>query len=296
MSNFLPKPLVGIITGFSYGIITIFWATLIFLTSLVQWIPIPKWKKLCHRFMNNCPVYWNDMGNSVINFMCNIEWDIRGVENLQYNDWYLVVCNHQTWPDIVVLQKVFNRKIPPLKFFIKKELLWTLPIITWACWQLDFPFMERYTKKFIEKYPEKKGKDMETTRKSCEKFKNIPTTIVTYLEGSRFTEEKQQRQNSPFKNLLRPRAGGLAFTLGVMGEYLHKILDVTIVYPEKVPTMWDYFCGRVKKIIVHVETLPIPRDMIGDYENDRNFRTHIQMWSNHIWKKKDELIDSLRKP
>jgi len=49
--------------------------------------------------------------------------------------------------DILVLEKVFNRKVPMLKFFIKKELLWTLPVAGWAAWLLDFPFMERYHKR-----------------------------------------------------------------------------------------------------------------------------------------------------
>ena len=55
-------------------------------------------------------------------------WDVEGVETLDRSEWYLVLANHQSWVDIAVLQRIFHRKIPFLKFFIKKELLW-LPIL-----------------------------------------------------------------------------------------------------------------------------------------------------------------------
>ena len=54
------------------------------------------------------------------------------------------VSNHRSWVDILVLQAVFNRRIPFLKFFLKQQLIW-VPFLGLAWWALDFPFMRRHS-------------------------------------------------------------------------------------------------------------------------------------------------------
>lgn len=291
----LMAPLTGIVALLLYSLNTIVCSLLLFIAALLHLFPIPTWQRFCHNIMHKAPVYWADGNNFIERMTAKTEWDIQGTEQLKVNDWYLLICNHQSWADILVLERVFNRKIPMLKFFIKKELLWTLPLAGFAAWLIDFPFMERYSKSFLAKHPELKGKDIETTRKSCEKFKNIPTALISFAEGTRFTKEKHAHQASPYRNLLRPKAGGIAFTLNAMNNSLHTLLNVTIIYPKTTPNMWDYFCGRIKKIAVRVEALPISNDLIGDYENDRAFRVYFQQWINGVWEKKDQLIDNVIK-
>ena len=176
------------------------------------------------------------------------------------------------------------------KFFLKKELLWSLPIASWACWLLDYPFMHRYGKAFLAKHPELKGKDIENTKKACEKFKHIPTTVTSFVEGTRFSEEKKQHQQSPYQYLLRPKAPGIAFALATMGNYFNNILNITIVYPDGKINLWDFICGNVKNVIVHIDVLPVTADLLGNYENDRDFRIYFQGWLNQLWQQKDTLI------
>jgi 1-acyl-sn-glycerol-3-phosphate acyltransferase len=159
----------------------------------------------------------------------------------------LVVANHQSWVDILVLQKVLNRKVPFLKFFLKKDLIY-VPVIGLCWWALDFPFMQRYSAAFLARHPHLKGKDVSTTRKACEKFRYKPVSVMNFLEGTRFTPEKHDKQQSPFSNLLKPKAGGISFVLNAMGEHLHKLLDVTIYYPKGAPSFWDYISGNVHNI------------------------------------------------
>src|SRR3546814_21162210 len=85
---------------------------------------------------------------------------------------------------------------------------------------------------------------------SCEAFRDQPALILNFLEGTRFTEAKRQNQKSPYQHLLRPKSGGFAFTLSALGEQLHSLLDVTIVYPEGSRGFWDFLCGRVRHVIV----------------------------------------------
>ena len=121
------------------------------------------------------------------------------MDGLARHEWYLMTSNHQSWADILVLQKVTNRRVPSLKFFLKQELIW-VPLLGLAWWALDFPFMKRYSRAQLEKRPELKGKDMETTRKACEKYAHYPVSVMNFFEGTRFTEEKHRQQNSPYRH------------------------------------------------------------------------------------------------
>lgn len=154
--------------------------------------------------------------------------------------------------------------------------------------------MRRYTKAEIAKNPELKGKDIEKTREACEKFRHNPVTIINFLEGTRFTQAKYTRQKSIYRHLLMPKAGGLAFTLGAMNGQLHSLLDVTLYYPEGRPSYWDYACGKVKRIAVHVRERPIPDDMLGNYSDDAVFRERFQAWVNQIWLEKDALLEQMQ--
>ncbi len=208
------------------------------------------------------------------------------MESLRKDTSYLVVSNHQSWVDIPALVQTFNRKTPYFKFFLKKELIW-VPFLGLAFWALDYPFMKRYSKAFLKKNPHLKGQDLDITRRACEKFQGIPVTVVNFLEGTRFTPAKQAAQQSPYRNLLKPKAGGVAFVLAALGDNLDALLDVTVVYPEGET--------KVKRVIVDVRTCPLePRLWRSDYQDDPVFREEIQQWVSELWQEKDARIDSIR--
>lgn len=224
-----------------------------------------------------------------------LKWEIDGLEDLSKDNWYLVISNHKSWTDIVVLCVLLRNHIPMNKYFLKQQLAW-VPFVGFACWALDMPFMKRYSRSYLLKHPELRGKDIETTRRSCEKFRLRPTTIVNFVEGSRSTEEKRVRTHSPYRNLLPPKAAGIAFTLSALGNQFDRVLNITLVYPDNNHSPFlDLLCGRMKKIVVRVETLPITAEMHGDYFNDKVFKRHFQLWLNSLWQQKDRLIDHLKK-
>jgi 1-acyl-sn-glycerol-3-phosphate acyltransferase len=193
----------------------------------------------------------------------------------------------------LVLQKIFYRKIPFLKFFLKNELIW-FPVLGQAWWALDFPFMKRYSVSDLKKNPGLKGKDLEITQKACKKFKAIPTSIMNFVEGTRFTDKKHVQQKSPFKNLLRPKAGGLAFAIASIGDKMRCLLDVSIVYPNGKKSFWDFICGHTEEIRVKVKSYPIDTELIGNYSNDRAFRKYFHKWLNDIWEEKDLCIHEMK--
>ncbi|MCC4309931.1 acyltransferase [Alcanivorax marinus] len=239
---------------------------------------------------------WAELCKAIFALMTPTRWDIRGDEGLRRDTSYLVVSNHQSWVDIAALVQTFNRKTPYFKFFLKKELIW-VPFLGLAFWALDYPFMKRYSKSQLDKRPHLKGKDLEITRAACEKFGDMPVTVVNFLEGTRCTPEKQARQNSPYDHLLRPKAGGVAFVLAALGDNLDALLDVTVVYPGgKPPGFWALLSGQLPRVIVDVRTLKLePWLWQGDYQEDRQFRARVQKWVSALWAEKDARIKALNK-
>lgn len=290
MLSFLPGQIKGIISFTLIVLQTIVVFIPFFSTAFLKLIiPLGVWRKICSSILMALATVWVSLNTFILWLVNDIEWDIKGIENLKQKDWYLVIANHQSWADILVLQAVFLRQIPFLKFFLKKELIW-VPFMGIAWWALDFPFMKRYSKEFLKKNPHLKGKDIEITREACQKFKTIPVSVINFVEGTRFTVEKHDRQQSPFTHLLKPKAGGIAFVLGAMGEYLNSLINVTIVYPEGAQNFWAFLCGKVPKVKVNVEALPVTDEMIGDYFDDPDFRAGFQAWVNDLWVEKDAVI------
>jgi 1-acyl-sn-glycerol-3-phosphate acyltransferase len=255
-------------------------------------IPAKAWVRKCNRMLNAIAENWIWVNNQNQKLVGNTGWDVQGVEALEKSKWYLVLANHQSWVDILVLQRIFHRKIPFLKFFIKKELLW-LPVLGQAWWAMDFPFVKRYTRSKLQKKPHLKGRDLEITRKACQGFKTAPISIMNFVEGTRFTNEKHHRQQSPYSQLLKPKAGGIALVLGSMGEQIHRILDVTIVYPDGVKNFWSLLCGKIREIKVRVRSLPVNGELFGDYTTDGHFRAGLQHWLNNIWTEKNRSIEEM---
>ena len=276
-----------------YALNTVFWCVPLFVLAAAKaLVPLDSWMRTCSRMLNAIAEYWIWVNNQNQKPVGNTRWEIQGVEALERSGWYLVLANHQSWVDIVVLQRIFHRKIPFLKFFVKRELLW-FPFLGQAWWALDFPFVKRYTTSLLQKKPYLKGKDIEITRKACKKFKKIPVSIMNFVEGTRFTDKKHREQQSPYAHLLRPKAGGIAFVLGSMGQQIHQVLDVTIVYPDGVSSFWALVCGKIRQIKVRVRSLPVSPELLGDYANDRNFRLGLQRWLNNIWEEKNRYIEDM---
>jgi 1-acyl-sn-glycerol-3-phosphate acyltransferase len=220
-------------------------------------------------------------------------WDVAGVETLEPSGWYLLTCNHQSWVDVLVLQRVLNRRIPLLKFFLKRQLLY-VPFMGLAWWALDFPFMHRYSKEYLDRHPEQRGRDLLATQKACAHFSQMPTSVLNFLEGTRFTAAKQHEQQSPYRNLLRPKAAGLALAIASLGDKFSSLLAVTIAYPDGIPTFWQFLCNRLPRVRVRVTATAIPAALLhGDYTQDADYRQRFQDWVNQSWATKDAELDTL---
>ena len=250
-------------------------------------LPLHVIKQVCNPVLMAFAESWIGVNNWLWRTFTDTRLHVQGKADLQRDGHYLVLANHQSWVDILVLQKVFNQRAPFMRFFLKRQLIW-VPLLGLAWWALDFPFMGRYTPRQIAKNPALAGRDIEATRRACDKFRQIPVAIMNFVEGTRFSEAKHAKQGSPYRHLLKPKSGGVAFVLDAMGQGLHAILDVTIAYPGGRPSLIDLLANRVPEVRVLVRELPIPVELAGgDYQNDREFRVRFQQWMNGLWQQKD---------
>lgn len=290
----MPPVITGVIASLLLTLNILFWCILLFAFTLLKIIlPIRPVRKLLTAILTLIANAWVSCNSGWMWLTQKMDWTIQRPATLDKKGWYFVISNHQSWVDILVLQHALNGRIPLLKFFLKQELI-KVPVMGAAWWALDFPFMKRYSKAYLEKHPEKRGQDLETTRKACEKFRDMPTSVMNFLEGTRFTQRKHDEQQSPFQYLLKPKAGGMAFAMSAMGEQFRSVLDVTIHYPQGIPTFWDFLQGKMQRCTVLINEIEIPQELRnGDYETDEQYRLNFQQWVQQLWEEKDRQLQQL---
>ena len=294
MLNFLPATIIGLLSFTLYILNTIFWLLPILLFSLFKaLIPLGQSKKIFSYLLDMMASNWVGTNKLIQNLFTKTNVVVTGLENLQIDDWYLVLANHQSWVDIVVMQRALHGTIPFLKFFLKKELLY-VPLLGLAWWALDFPFMKRYSQAYLKKKPHLRGKDLETTRNACAKFKYKPVSVMNFIEGTRYTPEKHAKQASPFQHLLKPKTGGVSFVLDAMGEHLSKIVDVTIYYPDGIPDFSDFLCGQVRDVYIEINTFDIATEFSHIDFSDRTDRIIFQKWLTQFWHDKDARLERMQ--
>ncbi|GJC30749.1 acyltransferase [Acinetobacter sp. KAM398] len=240
---------------------------------------------------------WLSVNNWLIDHVLpNTQWDISIDENLQLSmqGRYLMTCNHQSWVDTTVNQYFGLTRMPLTRFFTKWELIF-IPFVGQAFKILGFPMMKRHSKAQIEKKPALKDRDMQEARKACQQLLSQPFTLLNYLEGTRFTKEKHDQQQSPYQHLLKPKAGGLALALNILGDQIDALVDMTIVYPDGVPGYSEFWLGEVPRIAVNLRKINIPDWVLGgNYEDDAEYRERFQQWVHELWLEKDQLIESMQ--
>lgn len=279
-----------------FSVNTVVHVTPLFVVAILKaLLPLQAVRRGCNRVLIAIAESWIGVNTAMIRSLTHTRIVLHSDVSLSYTGHYLVLANHQSWVDIPVLQAVFNRQIPFIRFFLKSQLIW-VPLLGLAWWALDFPFMKRYSREKLAKHPELAGRDIESTRRACRKFRGIPIAVLIFAEGTRFTVAKHAAQQSRYRHLLKPKAGGVAFVLEAMGDALHRILDVTIRYPHGKPTFADLFANRIPEVHVYVRERAIPMEVVeGDYENDPAARNAAQTWINAVWTEKDDALSSFKK-
>ncbi|MGQ0701376.1 MAG: acyltransferase [Panacagrimonas sp.] len=298
ISMLLPGWVVGVTTFLVMLVVLLFWGGLIFVPVMLLkfLLPIPLLQEPLSKLLVAIASQWVASNQLVFRVMHGPAWQLDYRAQLDPRKSYLLVANHQSWADILILFDLFFGRTPFLRFFLKQELIW-VPLIGIICWALDMPFMKRHSRAALIANPALRNEDLATTRRFCEKYRRHPITVVNFLEGTRFTEAKRIASGSPYRHLLRPKSAGMSFTLNAMGEQFGGIIDVTLAYqPSSKSLLWSWLCGEQSGMAIHVDSLPIPQDLLrGDFDSDAEFRAHFRGWVNGIWSRKDARLERMHR-
>jgi len=282
--------LQGAIVILLVTISTVVLTTVIFLLSVFKLMaPAGRARNAMTHWLSSLGELWVSINKAAV-CLYPIEWDIHMPEGISHKGRYLVFCNHQSGVDILALQHVLNRRAPFGRYLLKHQLIW-VPVLGVAWWALDMAFLRRYSRQELLKNPSLRGKDLENAARACEKLKHIPVSMMTFPEGTRFSRAKRDAQNSPYQHLLRPRYGGVGQVLYSFDDALDYLIDVTIIYPDGTPSVWQYVSGQVKKITVHIHLRPIDEQLRGvDFREDSEAKGRLKSWLNGIWEEKESLM------
>ena len=213
-----------------------------------------------------------------------IEFRFTGDE-LPLRENAFVTANHQSIADIMVLLTLSWRckRVGDTKWFVK-DILKHLPGIGWGMLFLDCIFLKRdWTR------------DRSFVMDLFAKFEreNIPLFLVSFLEGTRLTQAKQERARAfaderglhvPVHTLV-PRTKGFIATMHGLRNHLDAVYDVTLGYPDGVPSLFDCFVAKPKRIEIHVTRYPV--DLISTDEDA------MEEWVFERYVEKDALMAEL---
>jgi 1-acyl-sn-glycerol-3-phosphate acyltransferase len=287
-TRLLPRPVIGVATFVLMLPLVVFWVGMMVPAMLLRLLPVYRLQRICARYCVWNARRWAATNRALYRWLHDLPaadaYGLLSTEGtLSREQSYVLICNHQSWADILVLFTCFHGRVPFLRFFLKRDLLY-VPLVGIACWAMDFPFMTRKSA----------ARDLDATRRACAVFREDPVTVVNFLEGTRFTEQKKREKGSPYARLLRPKSAGMSYALNAMGEQFAGLIDVTIQYQPTTRTLlWSWLCGEQRLVRVHCRLRPLPPELLhGDYRDDPDFRVRFQHWVNELWAEKAARLDA----
>lgn len=169
----------------------------------------------------------------------------------------ILICNHQEMPDVLALTPLADRngRLADLKWFAKDPIKY-VPGVGWGLLFLDCIFLKRDWTKDASR--------IHQTFARILRHKS-PFWLVSFSEGTRITPTKLQRSQDfsrrtgcPVLNhVLLPRTRGFVACVSELRSRIDAVYDVTLGYEPNVPTLWEFFKGRNRKVHLHVRRFPI---------------------------------------
>lgn len=196
----------------------------------------------------------------------------------------VVLANHQDMPDIPSLALLAQSldRVGDLKWFVKDPLKY-VPGLGWGMLFLDNIFLKRNW-----------NLDADTIAATFQRITSAraPFWLLMFSEGTRFTPARAQESArwarkeglEPLRHVLFPRPKGFQATVLALRPHAQAVYDVTLGYPDGVPTLWQYMQGRCGPVHVHVRRFPmdaIPTDDAGQAS-----------WLRERFRAKDDLLET----
>ncbi|MCG8333240.1 MAG: acetyltransferase [Proteobacteria bacterium] len=262
---------------------------LLILALLKLVIPLQFVKDRIYQLMLGIYAFAVHVDSFLLKRLLGITFDVVGLQNLDKRSNYLVISNHRSWADILILQSLLINGAPIIKFIVKQEVIF-IPLVGLICWAYEYPFVKRSSLKDSGKSG-KRLRDLSTINQSLENLGNQPTTIINFVEGTRFNLLKSKKTESPFPHLLKPRAGGLTYILNTFGKDIDYVLDFTIAYDTEEPVFWNLMSGKCKRIKIEIKQIAL-KDLMQKFEINDNVidYTSVSNWLKRFWQEKNDKL------
>ncbi|MFK7896003.1 MAG: acetyltransferase [Myxococcota bacterium] len=256
-------------------------APLLLLAGAVKWV-VPGAQPFANRVMGGVYRWAVRVDDFWLKSVIGIHWDQPSL-NLKREGSYLVLSNHSSWSDILLIQSVIVSRGPLLKFLVKRELAF-IPLLGLIFWAYDFPLLRR-TSRAGEDDATRRQRDLASVHEACRIVRENPAAIMTFAEGSRSTPAKRAAQKSPYEFLLAPRVGGFHALLDALEEDVEGVIDLTLGYPDSV-SFWCFLSGELPSVAVSAE--------FYSRESLPSSRAEASDWLAARWAEKDARIAEIR--
>jgi lysophosphatidic acid acyltransferase / lysophosphatidylinositol acyltransferase len=165
----------------------------------------------------------------------------------------LVISNHQSWSDIVMISKVATKaKMINHQKWMAKNVLRFVPFIGWGLHFIDTIFLKRDWNKDQIKIEQTFSHIVD---------KNVPFWLIIFPEGTRLTASKlqssqklmQSKGEPHWQRVMRPRSKGFVAAIAGLRSKLDAIYSLTIDYGEQAVSPWELFAGQAQAIKIDVK-------------------------------------------
>lgn len=196
---------------------------------------------------------------------------------------YVLLANHRSLVDILVLIAACAGKIPLLKFFLKRSLAY-VPFMGWFCYCMGYPFVDRARKRRGRKTV---VSSVQSLYSDCQRVFKRPAALVLFAEGTRFAQSKV---SSAYKHLLVPKHGALAAVLSLQRHQDLNLLDVDLYYPQLAGAAlpWQLLSAQLPVVKVQLSALAHPQaKWLEQYQHGGAMRADFIDWLRAVWRAKD---------
>lgn len=253
----------------------LFWCAPLLVVLAVRLL-VPKARPAAHRM--GCAIYrWAvAFDDWWLKRVSGVRWRCPRLD-LDPEAACILIANHQSWADIFVLQSAVARRGPVIKFLCKRELAY-IPVLGLIMLAFEFPIMRRRGR-VSGSVEDRQRQDRERVRQACAVLFEAPAAMLTFAEGTRFSEAKRRRSMSPHQHLLRPRAGGFTAIVEALAPLEPPVVDVTIHYGRS-GAFWAFLGGASGPVAIAARSFPTGQVLDAG----------PKAWLEERWRRKDARI------
>ena len=170
-----------------------------------------------------------------------IDYKINGLKNIDDNENYVLISNHQSAMDVVLTFALIPK---PISFFTKKELFY-VPLFGWAMKMAGMVEVDRKNKE----------KSKLCVDAAISKYNKTNLSFLVYPEGTRTSYEKLNKfKKGGFIFSIKAKSKIVPLTLVYTNKNSNFRRNVTIVVDKPISTL-NYKVEQKDKLIVKVKDI-----------------------------------------